>query len=41
MQTHIVYVDKTQKGDIYEATKYCYDFKLLNETLVIRYEKYD
>ena len=38
MQTHIVYVDKTQKGDLYEVTKYCYNFKLLNETLMIRYE---
>ena len=38
MQTHTVYVHKTQKGDLYEMTKYWYDFKSLNETLMIRYE---
>ena len=38
MQAHNVYVDKTQKGDLYEMTKYWYDFKSLNETLMIRYE---
>ena len=38
MQTHTVYLDKTQKGDLYEVTKYCYNFKSLNETLMIRYE---
>ena len=38
MQTHIVYVDKIQKGDLYEVTKYCYNFKSLNETLMTRYK---
>ena len=38
MQTHTVYFDKTQKRDLYEVTKYRYNFKSLNETLMIRYE---
>ena len=38
IQTHTVYFDKTQKRDLYEVTKYRYNFKSLNETLMIRYE---
>ena len=38
MQTHTVYVDTTQKGDLYEVIKYRYNFKSLDEILVIGYE---
>ena len=38
MQTHTVYLDKTQTWDLHEVTKYRYNFKSLNKTLMIRYE---